>query len=165
MTIRFIMVNDYKNNPSGYDNAAGYGNPEPGYGGSDLESGDGLSGFEDTPDHGTPNMALGAGNHPWRTRRFADGYRGNPFEVNPFDTPLTEIAANPIPQGYGYGSGATTALGTSVSQGCPAENEWPLLPKPQGVVNSKSSASTSGQPSLRPRRPRQRRYGDDLLML
>lgn len=138
------MVNEYENTDSGYGNTSGYG----------------TSGFEDTPENGTPNTVLGAGNNPWRTQSFADGYRGNPFEVNPFDTPWTETAANPIPQGEGYG----------VSQGRqPADAELPPplppLLKPQGMVNGKTVPSTSGQTPVRRPRKRQRTYDDDQLML
>lgn len=156
------MVNGYGND-SGYGNSLGYGNSEPssGYGGSDLDSGYGTSGFEDTAENGTPNTALGAGNNPWRTRNFACGYRGNQFEVNPCDTPWTETAANPIPQGEGYGS----AVGPGLSQGRPEvqppEAELPPSPPPQGVVNSETGPSRSGQAPKR----RQRTYGDDQLML
>lgn len=144
------MVNEYENNDAGYDNASGYGHCEPGYG-------YGTSGFEDTPENGTPNTVLGAGNNPWRTRNFADGYRGNPFEVNPFDTPWTETAANPIPQGEGYGS--------DLGRVQPSEDVWPPspLPKPQGVVDAESGPSASGKPPTRRQRPRT--YGDDPLML
>lgn len=98
---------------SGYGNSgyggdtppAPYGSPEstgPGYG---------TSGYEDTPNDGTPNTGLGAGNNPYRTRSFADGYRGNPFEANVFDTPYTESSANPIPQGEGYGKAVLPTSG------------------------------------------------------
>lgn len=165
------MVNEYENNDLGYGNSFGYSNsePGPGYGGSELDSGYGTSGFEDTPDNGTPNTVLGAGNNPWRTRSFADGYRGNPFEVNPFDTPWTETAANPIPQGDGYGSGTMPEFENGFSQGHPsvqpAEHKLSSLPNRPGVINSESSASASGHPSVRQRCPRQCRYGDDQLML
>ncbi len=147
ITISFTMVNEYENTHSGYGHAPGYGTPESGYG---------PSGFEDTPENGTPNTGLGAGHNPWRTRIFADGYRGNPFEVNPFDTPWTETAANPIPQGEGYGSSPDRQV---------AEDEWPpsLRPKPQGVVNAEAGPSPLGR--VPKRRSRQRTYGDDQLML
>ncbi len=138
------MINEYENTHSGYGHAPGYGTPESGYG---------PSGFEDTPENGTPHTGLGAGHHPWRTRHFADGYRGNPYEANPFDTPWTETAANPIPQGEGYGQ----------AQGAEDAVPLPPTPQPQGVVNAESGPSASGKPPTR--RQRSRTYGDDQLML
>jgi hypothetical protein len=37
------------------------------------------------------------------TDQFQDGYSENPYEVNVFDTPYSESASNPNPQGGGYG--------------------------------------------------------------
>jgi hypothetical protein len=49
----------------------------------------------------------GAGNNPWQTDYFSDGYQENIFEQNFGDTPYSESAANPNPhlKGYDKGSG------------------------------------------------------------
>lgn len=157
---------------SGYGNSgygdSGYNSNDPGYG----DSGYNDSKFDGSGD-GTASTSLGAGNNPYRTRGFADGYRGNQFEVNQFDSPYSETAANPFPQGDGYGSGSAAAFGTgsSKSRNRDQAEEVPMTPppQPQGVVNAESSKSPE-----RPRRgvrqqapkQRQRTYSkDDQLIL
>jgi hypothetical protein len=44
----------------------------------------------------------GAGNNPWQTDQFSDGYQENIFEQNFGDSPYTESAANPNPLLKGY---------------------------------------------------------------
>ena len=60
-----------------------------------------------TTGYGNGEAITGAGNTPWQTDHFSDGYQENVFEQNFGDTPYTESAINPNPQlrGYSRGSG------------------------------------------------------------
>ena len=74
---------DKDKNPYGSSESA-YGSSS--YGGSVLDGGD--------------SAESGA----YGTDQFQDGYSENPYEVNVFDTPYSESATNPNPQGAGYGN-------------------------------------------------------------
>ncbi|MBE9124738.1 hypothetical protein IQ257_06625 [Coleofasciculus sp. LEGE 07092] len=56
------------------------------------------TGFE--PDgYGAPSSnALGAGDTPYQTDLYSDGYQENVFAANQFDTPYGETASNPDPE-------------------------------------------------------------------
>lgn len=162
---------------SGYSNS-GYGQPDgqSGYGGggSEVDPGYGDSGYSDGKfdgsGDGTSATSLGAGNSPHRTRGFADGYRGNPFEVNQFDTPYSETAANPFPQGDGYAAAPSAPqVGRSRDRQAQADELPPMTPpvQPQGVVNAEpsKSASSPNQSVAKRKAPKRRTYSDDQLML
>lgn len=67
---------------------------------------DSNSGYQ-TDGYGGGQSISGAGNNPWQTDHFSDGYQENIFEQNFGDTPYSESAANPNPhlKGYGMDSG------------------------------------------------------------